>query len=52
MTFDADLNQPAPGPGANNPRRFWPDFGNITTTAPLTGSNYQALELKVERRFE
>jgi hypothetical protein len=52
MTFDADLNQPAPGPGANNPRRFWPDFGNITTTAPLTGSNYQALELKVERRFD
>jgi hypothetical protein len=52
MTFDADLNQPAPGPGPNNQRRFWPDYGNITTTAPLTGSNYQALELKVERRFE
>lgn len=51
-TFNADLNQPAPGPGPNGPRRFWPAFAEIVTTAPIGGANYQGLEAKYERRFQ
>jgi hypothetical protein len=46
-----DINQPVPGPGANNPRRAFPRFANILMSVPLGGANYQALEAKFERRF-
>jgi hypothetical protein len=46
-----DINQPVPGPGGNNPRRQFPRFANILMSVPLGGANYQALELKFERRF-
>jgi len=46
-----DLNQPAPGAGAINPRRLFPDQSTVTTSLPEGQSNYQALELKIERRF-
>ena len=46
-----DINQPVPGPGANNPRRRFPRFSNILMTVPLGGANYQGLETKLERRF-
>ena len=46
-----DINQPAPGPGANNPRRQFPRFSDILMTVPLGGANYQGLEAKFERRF-
>jgi hypothetical protein len=48
---NADLNQPEPGPGPNNPRRWFPGFSNIITNVPVAGANYQGLELKFERRF-
>lgn len=47
----ANLNQPEPGPGAVNPRRWFPQFANITTNPAIGGANYQGLELKFERRF-
>ena len=46
-----DINQPVPGPGANNPRRQFPRFADILMSVPLGGANYQALEAKFERRF-
>ena len=46
-----DINQPVPGPGANNPRRQFPRFADILMSVPIGGANYQALELKFERRF-
>ncbi len=49
--IERDINQPEPGPGSNNSRRFLPQFSNITTRMPLGGSNYQGLEAKFERRF-
>lgn len=48
----ANLNQPEPGPGPINPRRWFPQFANITTNPPVGGANYQGLELKFERRFD
>ena len=49
--IEVDINQPEPGPGGNNPRRFLPQFTNLTTRMPHGGSNYQGLEAKFERRF-
>jgi hypothetical protein len=46
-----DVNQPYPGPGALNPRRLFPDLSSVTTSVPFGTSNYQALEVKFERRF-
>ena len=47
----ANLNQPEPGSGGINPRRWFPQFANITTNPAIGGANYQGLELKFERRF-
>ena len=47
----ANVNQPEPGPGGNNPRRWFPQFANITTNPAVGGANYQGLEAKFERRF-
>ena len=46
-----DINQPAPGAGANEPRRQFPRFADILMIPPLGKANYQALEAKFERRF-
>ncbi|MBI3281039.1 MAG: TonB-dependent receptor, partial [Acidobacteria bacterium] len=46
-----DINQPVPGPGANNPRRQFPRFADIRMSVPIGGANYQGLEAKFERRF-
>src|SRR5579872_152247 len=46
-----DINQPYPGPGALNLRRAFPTLAAITTSVPFGTANYQALELKIERRF-
>ena len=48
---NANLNQPEPGPGGNNLRRWFPGFSNIITRVPIGGANYQGLEAKFERRF-
>ncbi|MEP7367734.1 MAG: TonB-dependent receptor, partial [Acidobacteriota bacterium] len=46
-----DLNQPSPGSTAINSRRLFPNQSTITTSLPEGRGNYQALELKLERRF-
>jgi hypothetical protein len=46
-----DVNQPVPGSTAINSRRLFPDQSNITISLPEGRGNYQALELKFERRF-
>jgi hypothetical protein len=51
MLNAVDINQPVPGPGANNPRRQFPRFADILMSVPLGKANYQAMEAKFERRF-
>ena len=51
MIGTTDINQPVPGPGANNPRRAFPQFADIEMSVPLGGANYQALESRFEHRF-
>jgi hypothetical protein len=51
MIASNDINQPVPGPGANNPRRQFPRFADILMSVPLGGANYQGLETRFERRF-
>ena len=45
------INQPTPGPGPLTPRRLFPDYADISMDVPIGTNNYQALELKFERRF-
>jgi hypothetical protein len=40
-----------PGPGANDPRRPFPNFSLILSDVPMGANNYQGLETKYERRF-
>ncbi len=40
-----------PGPGAVQARRLLPDFGDLSWGANLYNSNYNALQVKAERRF-
>jgi len=44
-------NTPRPGPGPIQPRRPWPDFGNIGANENSASSIYHALQTRVERRF-
>jgi hypothetical protein len=46
-----DRNQPVPGAGAIPPRRVFSRFAGIQTDIPFGTGNYQALEMKYERRF-
>jgi outer membrane receptor protein involved in Fe transport len=50
-----NLNQPAPGPGAVNPRRpyynIFPNVSNISIAAPWYNTNYHGLQSTLERRF-
>jgi hypothetical protein len=45
------LNTPLPGPGDIQPRRPYPDFGTIQWNEQTANSNYNALQVKLERRF-
>ena len=44
-----NINQPMPGPGSVNSRRFFPGWGSITFQEPRGNSNYQGLQTKVEK---
>ena len=46
-----DYNQPLPGPGSVATRRPIQGFGTVTGQQPMGNSNYNALELRAERRF-
>ncbi len=45
------LNQPPPGPGAIQARRPHPKFSLIQSTATVGYGNYNALQIRAERRF-
>ena len=44
------INAARPGPGAIQPRRLMPDFGDLDGGANRFGSNYHALQLKLNKR--
>lgn len=46
-----DLNQPPPGPGDLSARRPYPDYGSIFFTESGGNSNFNALEVSVNRRL-
>ena len=52
---DTNINQVPPalmGPGNAQIHRPFPQFGNVSMVAPMWGnSNYQSLNIKVEKRF-
>lgn len=48
----SEANDPLPGPGAINPRRPFPTFGNITLNSAFAHATYHSLQMKLERRFE
>ena len=45
------INSATPGPGAIQPRRLLPDFGDLDGGANRFGSNYNALQTKLTKRF-
>jgi hypothetical protein len=51
MLVNALLNQPLPGPGAVQPRRPYPQYGNISYWVPDDYATYHALQLKAEKRL-
>ncbi len=46
-----DINAPPPGPGAINPRRPFPQYGEIEYETPYGHATYHALQVTYERRF-
>ena len=46
-----NINQPRPGPGAVNPRRPFPRFGNIADVESAGSSIYHSLQLSAEKRM-
>src|SRR5262249_44463169 len=46
------VNQPVPGPGAIQPRRPYPLFAGVSVYSGIGLSNFHALEVKGERRFQ
>jgi hypothetical protein len=48
---DININQPPPGPGAVNPRRPFPTFGNIILESGYAHSTYHSLQAKLDKRF-
>jgi hypothetical protein len=45
------INSARPGPGPIQPRRLLPDFGDLDGGANRFGSNYNALQVKLTKRF-
>jgi hypothetical protein len=45
------INAARPGPGAIQPRRLMPDFGDLDGGANRFGSNYHGLQLKLNKRY-
>jgi hypothetical protein len=50
-TLHIFANQPEPGPGPFQPRRPYPDFGQMLFTSPDSNSLYNSLQTKVTKRF-
>lgn len=48
---DNDVNAPPPGPGATNPRRPFPTYGEIVYQGAYDHSTYNALQASWQKRF-
>jgi hypothetical protein len=46
-----DINAPPPGPGAINPRRVFPQYGEIEYETPYGHATYHSLQVTFEHRF-
>lgn len=46
-----DINQPEPGPGAVQPRRPFPQFGQMSSAYSTAQSWYNGLEVRLDKRF-
>jgi len=50
LAKDGNFNSPPPGAGQINPRRPFPTLGSINAVSSRGWSNYNAMQLKVEKR--
>jgi len=48
---DNNVNAPVPGPGATNPRRPFPAYGDITYQSAYGHSTYHALQVGFQKRY-
>lgn len=51
LESDTNLNAPAPGPGALNPRRPFPNYGSNSTASAYGHSTYEGLQVTYDWRF-
>jgi hypothetical protein len=51
LIYGVPFNQPAPGPGAVQPRRPFPQFNNLTAYMTNGSGSYQSLQVRVEKRY-
>jgi hypothetical protein len=51
LIYGVPFNQPAPGPGALQPRRPYPQFNSITAYMTNGSGSYHALQTRAEKRF-
>jgi Carboxypeptidase regulatory-like domain len=51
LIYGVPFNQPAPGPGAVQPRRPYPPFNNITAYMTNGSGSYHSLQARMEKRF-
>jgi Carboxypeptidase regulatory-like domain/TonB dependent receptor/TonB-dependent Receptor Plug Domain len=51
LLLSRNLNQPAPGPGAIQARRPYPQWGSITWVDAVGTSTYHSLAVRLERRY-
>ncbi len=51
LIYGVPFNQPAPGPGALQPRRPYPQFNAITAYMTNGSGSYHALQARAEKRF-
>jgi hypothetical protein len=52
LYYPNQIDQPAPGPGAVQARRPFPQYSALHAYAPLVDANYNSLQGQVERRFK
>lgn len=48
---DNDLNAPVPGPGAENPRRPLPQYGEGVYQSPYAHSTYEGVQASFQKRY-
>ncbi len=48
---DNNINSPPPGPGAINPRRGFPQYGDIIFQTPYGHATYEALQATFQKRY-